>query len=135
MHARQRRRLAAREFLHEVNDILGVGVVVHHPAGRLARPQDVRLDNRGHLMPTLCEEVACEQGPRRGLEHESAIPAMGQLRRVDPLHLLLAKRQDLPVTERAWRPDGLIVRAHVHADVALDCCGLGGGFQPLVQRT
>src|SRR5262245_1231047 len=89
-----------------------------------ARPENVRF-RQGSLAPAaLREKVSAEEGSRRKLHHQPAIPTVRNLRSIDPSNGMTAEGQLLTVRQRARRPIGKIAQRHHGADLAADRHGL-----------
>src|SRR6266849_429736 len=110
MHARQRSRPSVGDLLEELPGVLGVSVVVHMAAERLAWSQDVTLGDRDMLVTGLSQQVSAKQCGGRRLEEIAAFPAVGQMRRVEPAYHVPAERQFFSILERPWWPVGRIAK-------------------------
>src|SRR5262249_43930330 len=86
VHHGQRAGLLARQLLYQGTRVLGVGEIVHRLAKGLARFEDVRLDQRLLAEAALREQVAAEQRAARELHQAATLPAVRQVRCVQPFH-------------------------------------------------
>src|SRR5262245_46685049 len=84
VHAGERRRPERGQPLQVLAAVARVRVVVERLPERLARPEDVRLGQRGPPVAALGEEVAAEQRAGVALPEEAALPGVGHVRGVEP---------------------------------------------------
>ena len=66
-------------------------------------PDDVAVGERGRVAQ-VGEEVAAEERARGLLVEQARVPAMGDMRRVDPLHFLASEVEPLAVAQGPGRP-------------------------------
>ena len=72
--------------------------------------------------------------PVEFLDHHTGVPAMRDMRRIDPAHTLAAAELDhLAIGKSARRPTGEIVERHHAADLAVGGLGLRRDGQPVIQ--
>ncbi len=107
-----------RELAEQGAGVLRVREVVHRSPHRLARGEDVGVGERLAVRTGLREEVAAEEGPGGGLEGVPALPAVGEVRGVEPPDAVLAERELLAVAERPRRPHRLILDRRERGDEA-----------------
>ena len=77
-------------------------------AKRFAWTKNVRLGERGLACAWLREEITAKQSARILLKDEATLPGMRQMRGVEPLHRVLTKRKDLPISKGSRRAIGEI---------------------------
>lgn len=124
---------SAGEALEGGGGLRGVGVVVHLPAEGFARAEDVAFGERLAAVGALGEEVAAEEGARLELHHEAALPAVRDVRGVEPLEGAAAGAQDFAVGEGARGARGDVVDRHHRGHLAADGRGGGGQGEEVVQ--
>ena len=86
-------------------------------------------------LPELGEQVAAEQGARRGVVQESAFPSVRQVRRIDPLHRMLPEREVLLIGKHPRRTVGQIPDGHHCGDLPAEGHGPRRGRKELIERS
>ena len=135
MHAGQRMRIGRGKTLDQPGRVARLREIVKLRPEGLARLQDVGLDQRRMLRPALAEEIATEQGAGPLLHQQAAIPAMRQMRRVEPAHGVAAQRHPLLILKRARRPVGDVADRDHCPDLAAQRNGVRRHREEFVERT
>src|SRR5262249_9450221 len=99
-----------------------------------ARAKNVAFGERRRLGAALREEIAAEERFRRPLEEIPALPAVRQVRRVEPLEGLGAEREQLPIRQRFRRAVGELVDRTRRRDLTAHRNGIGRRLEPFVER-
>ena len=107
--------------------------VVHGLPEGLAGTEDVRLGQRGKAAPTLGEQIAAEQGSRVRLVKETALPRVGQMRRVKPGHAAGAQGKGLAVGQRPGWAVGQVADGDHGGHLPAQGQGVQGRREPLVR--
>ena len=79
---------------------LGVREVIDRPPKLLAGPDDIVFGDRRVLRAALGEQVAAKQRFGGVIEQDAAVPSVRDVRRIDPLELVLAGRKLLAIGSR-----------------------------------
>ena len=98
-------------------------------AHRLARREDVVRRHGRVVAARLREEVPAEERARRRLEEVPALPAVGDVRRREPVHDVLAEGELLAVEQAARGAVGHVVGGEVAHEDAAHGLGLGRDLQ------
>src|SRR5450432_3975547 len=83
VHAGEGRRSGGCQAFNLTSRVRRVRPVVHGLLKLHARPEDVCFGDRGGIVPTLGEEIPTQQRTRRLLEEVTALPAVGNVGRVE----------------------------------------------------
>src|SRR5581483_1864957 len=83
----------------------------------------------------LEQKIAAEQRAGGFLEDQACIPAMRNVRSVEPPHAASAQIDHFVVGERARRAEGAVVKPDVASDSAVRRNRVGRGGKPFVERS
>jgi len=100
-----------------------------HVFGSHCRSNNVGLCKR-RWIAKMREQISTKQGLRRLLENHAGVPAVRNMRRIDPANALASKIEDLAIGERARRTVGEVVERHHAGGLPLDHLRLRRARQP-----
>jgi hypothetical protein len=81
----------------------------------------------------LCEQIPAEQRLRGQIEQNAAIPAVRDMRRVEPLHLAAADGKLRAIREPAGGLGCIVIVGCQHAYLGAKGGGCGRGSQQVIQ--
>ena len=111
-----------------------MGVVVHHVAHPFAGGEDLRFSHRRWCPSGLRKQISTEQSLRRCVEQYAAIPAVRNVRRVEPLQLAATDGELFAVSEPTRGPVGKVVERCQYANFSAKRRRSRCRFQKVVQR-
>ena len=85
MHTGERRGLGGGELIKQRSAVRRVREIIHVLPEAFTGTEDVGLRDRGIGIPTLGEQISAQEGASRLLKEVSALPAMREMSRIQPL--------------------------------------------------
>ena len=95
----ERRGIERCQPLQDRTGFGGMGVIVHRFTHRFAGREDFRFGDGSSFRPGLGEEVTAQQRAGRLIEQYAAVPAVGNMRRINPLPRFPTRRKRLAISQ------------------------------------